>query len=117
MLMKEPGTFKDRVILEGNPLHDRGHVDCGHACGADEGFYRGEYIDALEKPTPHAVNNGVLGKNISTPASTSTFMSTQGWAYICGEETALLASIEGKRGEPRSKPPYPTTNGLWGNQH
>jgi NADP-reducing hydrogenase subunit HndC len=117
----EPGTFKDRVILEGNPFSMiEAMLIAGYACGADEGYIyiRGEYHDALEKITnaiKAAKEFGVLGQNIlKTGFSFDIHVHSGAGAYICGEETALLASIEGKRGEPRSKPPYPTTNGLWG---
>jgi len=92
----------------------------GYACGADEGYIyiRGEYHDALEKIT-NAIQAsrefGVLGKNIlNTGFDFDIHVHSGAGAYISGEETALLESIEGKRGEPRQKPPYPTTHGLWG---
>ena len=92
----------------------------GYACGADEGYIyiRGEYHDALEKITNAIIaarEFGVLGKNIlNTGFDFDIHVHSGAGAYICGEETALLESIEGKRGEPRQKPPYPTTYGLWG---
>lgn len=117
----EPGTFKDRVILEGNPFSMiEAMLIAGYACGADEGYIyiRGEYHDALEKIT-NAIQAsrefGVLGNNIlNTGFDFDIHVHSGAGAYICGEETALLESIEGKRGEPRPKPPYPTTHGLWG---
>lgn len=117
----EPGTFKDRVILEGNPFSMiEAMLIAGYACGADEGYIyiRGEYHDALEKITNAIIaarEFGVLGKNIlNTGFDFDIHVHSGAGAYICGEETALLESIEGKRGEPRQKPPYPTTYGLWG---
>ncbi|MBN1305994.1 MAG: NADH-quinone oxidoreductase subunit NuoF [Anaerolineales bacterium] len=117
----EPGTFKDRVILEGDPLAIiEAMTIAGYAVGADEGFVyvRGEYKLAqnrLENAVKQAREYGLLGKNImDTAFSFDIHIHSGAGAYICGEETALLESIEGKRGEPRSRPPYPTTEGLWG---
>ncbi|HTX91610.1 MAG TPA: NADH-quinone oxidoreductase subunit NuoF [Anaerolineales bacterium] len=117
----EPGTFKDRVILEGDP-HSilEALTIAAFTVGADEGFIyvRGEYQLAqrrLEKAILQAREYGLLGKNImGTPFSFDIHVHSGAGAYVCGEETALLESIEGKRGEPRSRPPYPTTHGLWG---
>lgn len=117
----EPGTFKDRVILEGDP-HSiiEAMIIAGYVVGADEGFIyvRGEYQLAqkrLEKAILQAREYGLLGKNIlGTGLSFDLHVHSGAGAYVCGEETALLESIEGRRGEPRSRPPYPTTHGLWG---
>lgn len=117
----EPGTFKDRLILEGDP-HSiiEAMAIAGYAVGADEGFIyiRGEYLLAqqrLKKAIIQAHDYGMLGKNIfGTDFNFDIHIHGGAGAYICGEETALLESIEGKRGEPRSRPPYPTTHGLWG---
>jgi NADP-reducing hydrogenase subunit HndC len=117
----EPGTFKDRVILEGDP-HSliEALTLAAFAVGADEGFVyvRGEYKLAqarLEKAIQQAKEYGLLGQNIMGSCfSFELHVHSGAGAYICGEETALLESIEGKRGEPRSRPPYPTTHGLWG---
>lgn len=117
----EPGTFKDRLILEGDP-HSiiEAMAIAGYAVGADEGFIyiRGEYLLAqqrLKKAITQAHEYGMLGKNIfGTDFNFDINIHSGAGAYICGEETALLESIEGKRGEPRSRPPYPTTHGLWG---
>ena len=117
----EPGTFKDRVILEGDP-HSilEAMIIAGYAVGADEGYIyvRGEYQLAqrrLEKAILQAREYGLLGKNILDSGFNFTIHVHSGaGAYVCGEETALLESIEGKRGEPRARPPYPTTHGLWG---
>jgi NADH:ubiquinone oxidoreductase subunit F (NADH-binding) len=116
----EPGTFKDRVILEGDP---HGIIEAmslaAYAVGADEGYIyiRGEYALAQERianAIQQAREMGFLGQNIfGTNFSFDLHIHSGAGAYICGEETALIESIEGKRGEPRSRPPYPTTNGLW----
>jgi len=117
----EPGTFKDRVMLEGDP-HSivEAMAIAGYAVGADEGYIyvRGEYLLAQERLTnaiQQAEEMGFLGDGIfGTDFSFKIHIHSGAGAYICGEETALIESIEGKRGEPRSRPPYPTTNGLWG---
>ena len=117
----EPGTFKDRLILEGDP-HSilEAMTIAGYAVGADEGFIyvRGEYTLAQER-LHHAIlqseEMGFLGKNIfGTDFNFKIHIHSGAGAYICGEETALIESIEGKTGMPRSRPPFPTTNGLWG---
>jgi NADP-reducing hydrogenase subunit HndC len=117
----EPGTFKDRVILEGDP-HSiiEAMTIAGYAIGASEGYVyvRGEYALAQERMAnaiAQATEMGFLGENIfGTEFSFLIHVHSGAGAYICGEETALIESIEGKRGEPRSRPPYPTTHGLWG---
>ena len=116
----EPGTFKDRLILEGDP-HSiiEAMVIAGYAVGADEGYIyiRGEYTLAqarLLKAILQAKEMGFLGENIfESGFNFDLHVHGGAGAYICGEETALIESIEGKRGEPRPRPPYPTTNGLW----
>jgi len=117
----EPGTFKDRVILEGDP-HSiiEAMAIAGYAVGASEGYIyiRGEYPLAyarLKKAIQQAHKYGLLGENIFGKGfNFEIHVHAGAGAYICGEETALIESIEGKRGEPRSRPPYPPTNGLWG---
>jgi NADP-reducing hydrogenase subunit HndC len=117
----EPGTFKDRIILEGDP-HSlvEAMAIAGYAVGANEGYMyiRGEYKLAqarMAKAISQAKAMGVLGKNIfGSGFNFDIHIHAGAGAYICGEETALLESIEGKRGEPRIRPPYPTTHGLWG---
>ena len=117
----EPGTFKDRVILEGDP-HSiiEAMAIAGFAVGADEGYIyvRGEYQLAqrrLEKAIRDAGEYGLLGSDIlGSGFNFKIHVHSGAGAYVCGEETALLESIEGKRGEPRARPPYPTTHGLWG---
>lgn len=117
----EPGTFKDRVVLEGDPhAIIEALLIAAYAVGADEGYIyiRGEYqlaIKRMEKAIAQAKEFGMLGKGIfGTSFDFDLHVHAGAGAYICGEETALIESIEGKRGEPRSRPPYPTTNGLWG---
>ncbi len=117
----EPGTFKDRVVLEGDPhAIIEAMLIAAYAVGADEGYIyiRGEYqlaIQRVEMAIKQAEEYGLLGEHIfGSNLSFKIHVHTGAGAYICGEETALIESIEGKRGEPRSRPPYPTTNGLWG---
>jgi NADH-quinone oxidoreductase subunit F len=117
----EPGTFKDRVLMEGDPLAViEGMLIAGYAIGAEEGFIyiRGEYPRA-QRIMGEALDNmraaGYLGQNIlGSDFSFEISIRSGAGAYICGEETALFESIEGKRGFPRLKPPYPTTHGLFG---
>lgn len=117
----EPGTFKDRLILEGDPFNIiEAMTIAGYAVGASEGYIyvRGEYMLAQER-LRNAIrlseDMGFLGKNLfGTGFDFRIIIHSGAGAYICGEETALIESIEGKRGEPRARPPYPTTNGLWG---
>lgn len=117
----EPGTFKDRVILEGDP-HSiiEAMAIAAYAVGASEGYIyiRGEYKLAykrLETAIQRAREYGLLGKNLfNKNFAFDIHVHAGAGAYICGEETALIESIEGKRGEPRARPPYPPTNGLWG---
>jgi NADH-quinone oxidoreductase subunit F len=117
----EPGTFKDRVLIEGDPFRViEGLMISAYAIGAEHGyiFVRGEYqtaynilMDAREK----LFKANLLGNDIMDSNFNFDFEIRQGaGAYICGEETALFEAIEGKRGHPRSKPPYPTTHGLFG---
>jgi len=117
----EPGTFKDRLILEGDP-HSilEAMMIAAYAVGADEGYIyvRGEYTLAQERlkiAIDQAHQMGLLGKNIfGSNFNFELHIHSGAGAYICGEETALLESIEGHRGEPRPRPPYPTTVGLFG---
>jgi NADP-reducing hydrogenase subunit HndC len=117
----EPGTFKDRLILEGDP-HSivESMIISAYAVGASEGFIyiRGEYpiaYNRLENAIHQAREHGLLGKNIFDKGfDFDLHVHAGAGAYICGEETALIESIEGKRGEPRARPPYPPTYGLWG---
>ncbi len=117
----EPGTFKDRVLMEGKPhLLLEGMALCGYAIGAEKGylFIRGEYPEAahiLQAAIDEAIAVGFFGRNIMDSGFTFDIELRRGaGAYICGEETALFEAIEGKRGFPRIKPPFPTTHGLFG---
>jgi NADP-reducing hydrogenase subunit HndC len=117
----EPGTFKDRVILEGDPFNMlEAMAIAAYAVGATVGYIyvRGEYILAqkrLKNAISQAEAMGLLGDNLfGTDFSFHIHIHSGAGAYICGEETALIESIEGKRGEPRNRPPYPGTKGLWG---
>ncbi|MBQ9624575.1 MAG: NADH-quinone oxidoreductase subunit NuoF [Clostridia bacterium] len=117
----EPGTNKDRVIMDGDP-HSviEGIIIAGYAIGASAGYiylrYEYPYIfPKLEKAIEEARKAGFLGENIlNSGFSFDITLVSGGGAYVCGEETALLESIEGKRGEPRFKPPYPGVVGLYG---
>ena len=117
----EPGTFKDRLLLEGDPFRIiEAMAIAGYAVGAEYGYIyiRGEYeisIRRIEKAINKAQENNLLGKNILGLNFSFDIKVREGaGAYICGDETALMESIEGKRGIPRLKPPYPPTSGLWG---
>ena len=117
----EPGTFKDRVIMEGDPFFIlEGMTICGYAVGARRGYLyvRGEYPRAqaiLSQAIEAARKEGWLGEGLlGSRFSFDVELHSGAGAYICGEETALFESIEGKRGYPRLKPPYPTTHGLFG---
>lgn len=117
----EPGTFKDRLILEGDPhAVIEGMALAGYAVGSSMGYIyiRGEYkmsIERSKRAIEQARANGLLGKNIFDSGFSFDIEVREGaGAYICGEETALIESIEGKRGEPRDKPPFPPSQGLWG---
>ena len=116
----EPGTFKDRVLLEKRPhLLLEGMALAAYAIGAEKGylFIRGEYPKAtkiLQQAIASAEAANLLGTNImGTNFNFHIEIRRGAGAYICGEETALFEAIEGKRGFPRIKPPYPTTNGLF----
>jgi NADH-quinone oxidoreductase subunit F len=118
----EPGTFKDRYLMEKNPhLLIEGMITSSYALGANLSFIyiRGEFmyiLHILEKAIAEAYAKGFLGKNIlGSGYDLDLRVAPGGGAYICGEETALLESLEGKRGNPRMKPPFPAVKGLWGN--
>jgi NADH-quinone oxidoreductase subunit F len=117
----EPGTFKDRILVEDDPHRIiEGMIIAAYAVGASRGYIyiRGEYrhaFDVMSAALADATDAGLLGTNIfSSGLSFEIEMRLGAGAYICGEETALLESIEGKRGLPRIKPPFPTTSGLFG---
>lgn len=116
----EPGTFKDRYLMEKIPhLLIEGMILSSFALGANQSYIyiRGEYMFVLrivEKAIAEAYANGWLGKNILGTGYDLDLSITPGaGAYICGEETALIESLEGKRGNPRMKPPFPAIQGLW----
>ena len=116
----EPGTFKDRVLLEGTPHRVlEGMAIAAYAIGASRGYIyiRGEYgqsIRRVEEAIREACQAGYLGESVlGTPFSFGVEVRGGAGAYVCGEETALIDSIEGKRGFPRLRPPYPATAGLW----
>jgi len=117
----EPGTFKDRYLMEHIPhLLIEGMIISSYALGANTSYIyiRGEYFYVsriLEKAIAEAYQHGWLGKNIlGTDYSLDLYVHVGAGAYICGEETALIESLEGKRGNPRIKPPFPAVAGLWG---
>jgi NADH-quinone oxidoreductase subunit F len=117
----EPGTFKDRVLIEGDPFAViESTTIAGYAVGASMGYIylRGEYPLAarrLSGAISQARAAGLLGENVMGAGFTFDLeLRTGGGAYICGEETALFNSIEGYRGEPRQKPPFPVQAGLFG---
>ncbi len=117
----EPGTFKDRLILEGDPHRlIEGMILAGYAIGATKGYIyiRGEYalsIARLDNAIKQAYRENLLGDNILDSGITFHLEIKKGaGAYVCGEETALIESLEGKRGQPRLKPPFPAQKGLWG---
>jgi NADH-quinone oxidoreductase subunit F len=116
----EPGTFKDRYLMEFIPhLLVEGLIVASYALGSNRTYIyiRGEYawiVDILEQAIAEAKNNGFLGKNIlGSGFDCEIYVQRGAGAYICGEETALLESLEGKRGNPRIKPPFPAVKGLW----
>lgn len=117
----EPGTFKDRLVLEGDPFSIiEAMTIAGYAVGAEQGYIyiRGEYglaYQRLENAIHQAESNGLLGNQVfGQEFNFHIHLHAGAGAYICGEETALIESIEGKRGQPRARPPYPPTFGLWG---
>src|SRR5947199_7500867 len=116
----EPGTCKDRVLIENDPhLLIEGMMIAALAVGSHSGYIyiRGEYrylIDIMDRAIAEAYKYGWLGKNIQgTGFDFDVYTHTGAGAYECGEETALLDSIEGKRGVPRMKPPFPAVVGAW----
>jgi len=117
----DPGAFMDRSVLEGDPHRViEGMAICGYAIGADEGYFyvRAEYplaIKRLQIAIKQAEELGLIGDNIFGTGFNFHLKIKEGaGAFVCGEETALLASIEGKRGTPRNRPPFPAISGLWG---
>jgi NADH:ubiquinone oxidoreductase subunit F (NADH-binding)/(2Fe-2S) ferredoxin len=117
----DPGAFMDRSVLEGNPHRVlEGMAIAGYAVGANQGYayIRGEYplaIKRIENAIKQAKKLRLLGNNIlGTNFSFDVQVRIGAGAFVCGEETALIASIEGKRGTPSPRPPYPAESGLWG---
>ena len=117
----DPGAFMDRSILEGDPhCVIEAMMIAGYAIGADKGYIyvRAEYpiaVQRFQKAIDQAKEYGILGKNIwGTDFSFDLEVRLGAGAFVCGEETALLESIEGRRGQPRLKPPFPANSGLWG---
>ncbi len=117
----EPGTFKDRVLLEGDPhLIVESMIVSSYAIQADKGyvFLRWAYKEAerrVKKAIAEAYEAGYLGKNIfGSDYNFDLQLHSSAGRYMCGEETGLLNSLEGKRATPRAKPPFPQTSGLWG---
>ncbi len=117
----DPGAFMDRSVLESDPHRIiEGMAIAGYAVGADQGYVyvRAEYplaIERLKKAIRQARKAGLLGSDIcDTKFAFSVEIRLGAGAFVCGEETALMASIEGKRGQPRPRPPYPANYGLWG---
>ncbi|MFQ5351008.1 MAG: NADH-quinone oxidoreductase subunit F, partial [Thermoanaerobaculia bacterium] len=117
----EPGTFKDRVLMENDP-HQliEGCAICCYAVGAETCYIyiRGEYVEPaniLERAITDAYENGVLGDNVMGSGFRLDMRVHRGaGAYICGEETGMLESLEGRRGQPRVKPPFPAVVGAFG---
>jgi len=117
----DPGAFMDRSTMEGDPCTVlEGMTIAAYAIGASEGYIyiRAEYPLAVKRvrlALKQAEGKGFLGKNIlGSNFSLNIHVKEGAGAFVCGEETALMASIEGKRGMPRSRPPFPATSGLWG---
>jgi NADH-quinone oxidoreductase subunit F len=117
----EPGTFKDRLLMEHDPhLVVESTLLSGYAIRTDACFIyiRGEYVHAaqrLERAVAEAYSRGYVGKNILGSGWSCDLIVHRGaGAYICGEETALMTSLEGDRGYPRFKPPFPAQSGVWG---
>jgi NADH-quinone oxidoreductase subunit F len=117
----EPGTFKDREIMEKNPHQFiEGVILCAYAVGAEtayiygRGEFRSLFIATLQKAVDEAYAQGFLGENIlGSGFSLNIYLHLGAGAYICGEETALLNSLEGLMGQPRSRPPFPAVEGLY----
>jgi bidirectional [NiFe] hydrogenase diaphorase subunit len=117
----DPGAFMDRSVMEGDPHRVlEGMAIAAYAVGASKGFIyvRAEYPIAVARLTTalrEARRRGLLGNSIcNTPFNFDVEIRLGAGAFVCGEETALLASIEGRRGTPKTRPPYPAVSGLWG---
>ncbi len=117
----DPGAFMDRSVMEGDPHRIiEGMIIAGYAVGATQGYIyvRAEYglaVKRLRIAIRHAERNGFLGKSVcGTALNFSIDIRLGAGAFVCGEETALISSIEGNRGTPRPRPPFPAVSGLWG---
>ncbi|UCF60757.1 MAG: NAD(P)H-dependent oxidoreductase subunit E [Anaerolineaceae bacterium] len=117
----DPGAYMDRTMMEDNPHQVlEGMIIAAYAVGASYGYFyiRGEYpiaVDRIRRAIRTAHRNGILGKNVlGTDFNFDAAVRIGAGAFVCGEETALIHSVEGKRGMPRMRPPYPSTSGLWG---
>ncbi len=117
----DPGAFMDRSLMEGNPHRViEGMMIAARAIGTDEGYVyvRAEYplaVQRVRKAVANAEQAGLLGENLFGSGLAFTLHVMEGaGAFVCGEETAMIASIEGQRGMPRPKPPFPAQSGLWG---
>jgi NADH-quinone oxidoreductase subunit F len=117
----DPGAFMDRMIMESYPYRIiEGMITAAYAVGAHEGYFyiRAEYPLAIERITQaleHCREHGFIGEKIlDSDFSLNLQIMPGAGAFVCGEETALIASIEGRRGMPRLRPPYPAQSGLWG---
>ena len=117
----DPGAYMDRTMMEDNPHQVlEGMIIAAYAVGANYGYFyiRGEYpiaVDRIRRAIRTARRNGILGKNVlGTDFRFDAAVRIGAGAFVCGEETALIYSVEGKRGMPRMRPPYPSTSGLWG---
>ncbi len=118
----DPGAFMNRSVMEGNP-HSviEGMMIAARAIGADEAlvYVRAEYplaVERMRRAVADAEKAGVLGRNVFGTGMAITLDVMEGaGAFVCGEETAMIASIEGRRGMPSPKPPFPAQSGLWGN--
>ncbi len=117
----DPGAYMDRSVLEGDP-HSvlEGMIIAGYTIGSSKGYFyiRAEYplaVERVQKAIDQAVSAGLLGNNIlGSNFNFELEIRLGAGAFVCGEETALIASIEGKRGTPHPRPPYPSVKGLWG---
>ena len=117
----DPGAYMDRTVMEDNPHQVlEGMMIAAYAVGANHGYFyiRAEYpiaVDRIRSAIRAARRHGILGKSVlGTDFSYNADVRIGAGAFVCGEETALIHSIEGKRGVPRMRPPYPSTSGLWG---
>ena len=120
----DPGAFMDRSVLESVPQQVlEGMAIAGYAVGASHGYIyvRAEYplaVKRLRLAIRQAERAGLLGTHIADTAfSFAIDIRIGAGAFVCGEETALIASVEGRRGTPRPRPPFPAQSGLWGGRH